>query len=65
MELSSNATVALEADDFKQVSIPTSTDAHLKSRLKVVCAESLVPDTNMLVNAKGYQVSSSRSTMNK
>jgi len=40
-------------------------NAHLNSMLKVVTAQSLVLDINMLTNAKRFQVSSSRSTINK
>jgi len=41
------------------------TNTHLKTTLKVATAKSLVPDINMLATAKGCQVSSSHSTMNK
>jgi len=41
------------------------TDAHLNSTLKVATAQHLVPDINMLVNAKICQVSSSRNAMSK
>jgi len=37
------------------------TDAHLNSTLKAATAQSLEPDINMLVTAKRYQASSSRS----
>jgi len=41
------------------------TDAHLNSSLKVATAQFVVPDINMLVNAKRFQVSSSCSAVNK
>jgi len=41
------------------------TNAHLNSTSKAATAQSLLPDIDMLTTAKGCQVSSSHSTMNK
>jgi len=41
------------------------TDSHLNATLKVATAQTLVPDINMLTNAKRCQVSSSHSAVNK
>ena len=41
------------------------TDSHLNATLKVVTAQTLVPDINLLTNAKQCQVSSCHSAMNK
>jgi len=41
------------------------TEAHLNLTLKVATAQSLVPDINILVNAKRCQISSSCRAMNK